>query len=62
MGVLGVEMEAAVLYCNAARLGKDALCILTVSDSLVNKEPETSPEERERTFTDMVEIALAIAD
>ena len=62
MGVLGVEMEAAALYCNAARLGKDALCILTVSDSLVNKEPETSPEERERTFTDMVEIALAIAD
>lgn len=62
MGVLGVEMEAAALYCNAARLQKDALCILTVSDSLVNQEPETSPEERERTFTDMVEIALTIAD
>ena len=62
MGVLGVEMEAAALYCNAARLRKDALCILTVSDSLVNAEPETSPEEREQTFTDMVEIALAIAD
>ncbi len=62
MGVLGVEMEAAALYCNAARLKKDALCILTVSDSLVGGEPETSPEERERTFTDMVEIALTIAD
>ena len=62
MGVLGVEMEAAALYCNAARLKKDALCILTVSDSLVGGEPETSPEERERTFTDMVEVALTIAD
>ncbi len=62
MGVLGVEMESAALYCNAARLGKKALCICTVSDSIVNKdEKETTPQERERTFTTMMEIALELA-
>lgn len=61
MGVLAVEMEAAALYMNAARAGANALCILTVSDSLVTHE-ETTSEERERSFTQMVEIALELAE
>ncbi len=60
MGVLAVEMEAAALYMNAARLGAHALTLLTVSDSLVTHEVTTS-EEREKTFTDMMEIALELA-
>ncbi|TCO69854.1 purine-nucleoside phosphorylase [Marinisporobacter balticus] len=60
MGVLAVEMEAAALYMNAARLGANALTILTVSDSLVTFE-ETTAEEREKTLTDMIEIALELA-
>jgi purine-nucleoside phosphorylase len=60
MGVLAVEMEAAALYMNAARAGVDALCILTVSDSLVTHE-ETTSEERQNSFTQMMEIALEIA-
>ncbi len=60
MGVLGVEMEAAALYMNAARAGVNALCILTVSDSLVTHEVTTS-EERQTAFTKMMEIALEIA-
>lgn len=61
MGVLAVEMEAAALYMNAARLGKNALAILTVSDSLVTSELTTA-EEREKTLTDMIEIALELAE
>ncbi len=60
MGVLAVEMEAAALYMNAARAGANALCILTVSDSLVTHE-DTTPEERQNSFTQMMEIALEIA-
>jgi purine-nucleoside phosphorylase len=60
MGVMGVEMEAAALYMNAAKLGANALAILTVSDSLVTHELTTS-EEREKTLTDMMEIALELA-
>lgn len=60
MGVLAVEMEAAALYMNAARLGANALALLTVSDSLVTHERTTS-EEREKTLTDMIEIALDLA-
>ena len=60
MGVLGVEMESAALYCNAARAGKKALTICTVSDSFVNPE-DTTAEERQNSFTDMMEIALEIA-
>lgn len=60
MGVLAIEMEAFALYCNAARAGVNALCILTVSDSIVNKE-ETTAEEREKSFTRMMEIALELA-
>ncbi|QDW74322.1 purine-nucleoside phosphorylase [Lachnospiraceae bacterium KGMB03038] len=59
MGVLAVEMEAAALYMNAARAGKKALCILTVSDHLF-KEQELSAKERETSFTEMMEIALEL--
>lgn len=60
MGVLAVEMEAAALYMNAARAGKRALAICTVSDSLVTGEA-TSAEERQSSFTDMMELALDLA-
>ena len=62
MGVLGVEMESAALYCNAARAGKKALCICTVSDSFIYPEENTTAEERQLSFTKMMEIALNIAD
>lgn len=62
MGVLGVEMESAALYCNAARAGKKALCICTVSDSFVYPEENTTAEERQTSFTKMMEIALQIAE
>lgn len=57
MHVLAVEMESAALYCNAARLGKKALCILTISDHIYKKK-ELSPEERQTGFRRMMEIAL----
>lgn len=60
MGVLAVEMEAAALYMNAARAGVNALCILTVSDSLVTHEATTA-QERQTSFTQMMEIALELA-
>ncbi len=62
MGVLGVEMEAAALYMNALRAGKKALAILTVSDSFIYPEENTTASERERSFTTMMEIALDIAE
>jgi purine-nucleoside phosphorylase len=60
MGVLGVEMEAAALYMNAAYLGKRALAICTVSDHLLTGE-STTAEQRQSSFTDMIEIALNVA-
>lgn len=60
MGVLAVEMEAAALYMNAARCGKRALAICTVSDSLITGEATTA-EERQNTFTQMMELALNTA-
>ncbi len=60
MGVLAVEMEAAALYMNAARAGKNALCICTISDCPFTGE-ECTAEERQLTFTKMMEIALEIA-
>lgn len=60
MGVMAVEMEAAALYMNAARAGKNALAICTVSDSLITGEA-TSAEERQNSFTQMMELALNIA-
>ena len=60
MNVLAIEMEAAALYMNAARAGKNALTILTVSDCPL-KGLATSAEERQSTFLDMMEIALETA-
>ena len=60
MGVLGVEMEAAGLYANAAYFGKRALCICTVSDHLYRPEM-LSPEDRQLGFSQMITIALDTA-
>ena len=60
MGVLGVEMEAAALYMNAAYAGKRALAICTVSDHLLTGEALDS-DARQNSFTDMMEIALGVA-
>jgi len=60
-GVLAVEMETTGLYTLAAKYGVEALTILTVSDSLVTGHA-TSAEERQKTFNDMIEIALNIAE
>lgn len=60
MGVLAIEMEAAALYMNAAYLHKKALCIATISDMVMTGE-STSAEERQTSFTDMMEIALETA-
>lgn len=60
MGVLCVEMESAALYMNAARAGKKALGLFTISDSLLDGR-SLSAKQRETTFTDMMKIALEIA-
>ena len=60
MGVLAVEVESAGLYMNAARAGKRALCICTISDHLYRSEELTS-EQRQTSFTEMMEIALDTA-
>jgi len=59
MGVLCIEMEAAALYMNAAKAGKNALCILSVSDHIY-KGTELSAQERQLGFTNMIEVALGI--
>lgn len=59
-GILGVEMEAAELYTLAARYGRRALAVLTVSDHLITGEALPS-DQRETSFGDMVEIALTAA-
>ena len=60
MGILGVEMEAAGLYMNAAKAGKRALAVCTVSDHLYTGE-SLSSDERQSSFSDMIEIALNTA-
>ncbi len=60
LGVLGVEMESAALYCNAAWAKKKALCICTVSDNFLHPEENATVEERQSSFTDMMEIALGL--
>lgn len=57
MNVMAVEMEAAALYMNAAYLGANALAIMTISDHFVTGE-ETTAEERQESFTDMMRLAL----
>jgi purine-nucleoside phosphorylase len=59
MGVLAVEMEAAGLYMNAARAGKKALCMCTISDVVFTDQLMTA-EAREKTLTSMIEIALTM--
>lgn len=61
MGVMAVEMEAAALYMNAARAEKNALCILTISDEIITGIKTTS-QERQSTFTKMMELALELAE
>ena len=60
MGVLAVEMESAALYLNAARAGKKALCICTISDNLLTGE-ELSADDRQNSFREMMKLALEIA-
>jgi purine-nucleoside phosphorylase len=60
VGVLAVEMEAYCLYTNAARAGKNALAICSISDNLVNKQLLTA-EERTKSVNDMITLALEIA-
>lgn len=60
MGVMAIEMEAAALYMNAARCGKQALAMCTISDHIVTGEA-TSAEERQNSFTQMMELALKTA-
>ena len=60
MGVLAVEMEAAALYMNAAKAGKKALCLLTISDCPL-RGLSLSSEERQVGFCDMVKLALKTA-
>ena len=60
MGVMALEMEAAALYMNAARYGKRALCICTISDHVL-KGVETTAAERQTAFTTMMQVALDVA-
>ncbi len=60
MGVLGVEMEAAALYMNAARAKKRALAICTVSDHILTGE-SLDAEARQNSFTDMMRVSLNVA-
>ena len=60
LGILAVEMEAAGLYMNAARAGKHALAICSVSNNIMTGE-ELPVETRETGFTDMMEVALELA-
>lgn len=57
MGILACEMEAYGLYCVAAQLHKEALAIMTISDSMIEHQ-ETTAEQREKSFTNMMDVAL----
>jgi purine-nucleoside phosphorylase len=59
-GCLALEMECAELYTLAAKYGREALTLLTISDSMTSQEI-TSPEERQKSFTQMIEVALETA-
>lgn len=60
MGIMGVEMEAAALYMNAAYNKKNAMAIMTISDHFVTGEKATA-QERQNTFTDMMKLSLETA-
>ncbi len=59
-GILAIEMETSALYTLAAKFGRNALSVLTVSDHIITGE-ETSSEERQTTFNEMIEVALEAA-
>lgn len=56
-GCVAVEMESFALFHNASVLGKNAACVVTISDSFTSHE-ETTPEQREKNFTEMMKVAL----
>ncbi|MDY4849059.1 MAG: purine-nucleoside phosphorylase [Bacilli bacterium] len=62
LGVMGVEMESYALYCNAAKLNKKALCLLTVTDSFIHKDKKATAEERAYGLTRMMEVAFLTAE
>ena len=62
LGVLAVEMESYALYCNAAKLHKKALCLLTITDSFIDTVRKATPEERAFGLTKMIEVAIAAAE
>ncbi|MBR0295471.1 MAG: purine-nucleoside phosphorylase [Bacilli bacterium] len=62
LGVMGVEMESFALYVNAARLGKKALCLLTVTDSFVETRKKLTSEERAYGLSQMIELSIATAE
>lgn len=62
LGILGVEMESYGLYLEAMRLGKKALCMCTVSDHFIDKSTNLTSYERQTGLSNMIEIALKLAD
>ena len=62
LGVMGVEMESYALYTNAAALGKKALCLLTVTDSFINRDKKLTSDERAFGLSQMIELAIAVAE
>ncbi|MFA7032921.1 MAG: purine-nucleoside phosphorylase [Bacilli bacterium] len=62
LGLMGVEMESYSLYCNAARLNKKALCLLTVTDNFLKKDKKATSEERAYGLGKMIEVAIATAE
>ena len=62
LGVMGVEMESYALYCNAARLNKKALCLLTVTDHFIKKDKKATAEERQLGLGKMIGVAIATAE
>lgn len=62
LGVMGVEMESYALYCNAAKLGKKALCLLTVTDHFIKKDQKATAEQRQLGLGKMISVAIATAE
>ena len=62
LGVMGVEMESFALYCNAAKLKKKALCMLTVTDHFIKHDQKATVEERQLGLTKMISVAVATAE
>ena len=60
-GCVAVEMESFALFANAAALGKEAACLVTISDSFVSPE-QTTPAQRQTSFTQMMQVALGVLE